>query len=343
MNQESGQPELVTEGLRLSLQGREILHGISLTVRRGELLSLLGPSGCGKSTLLKTLAGLLECTGGDIRIGGQSVIRCPTEKRGTVIVFQDLRLFPNMTVAGNIAFSLRLQKIPKAQRDRRVRELLEIVHLPGFEDRDVKQLSGGQMQRVALARALAAQPRVLLLDEPFSSLDEQLRDEMRNFVLELHRSSGITIVMVTHDRQEALSMSDRIALMMDGTMMQEGTPQEIYSAPACREISDYLGGCSYLTGRVTCGRFESPVWNGPAPGYQDGTWTARVLPGMIRLLPEGSWEVIRSRYLGENRQVEVRKAGCVLSAKTGQELTAGMQCGLELRPEPLLLYPQSPV
>ena len=231
-------PALELSGLRVRLQGEEILCGIDLAVQKGELLSLLGPSGCGKSTLLKTVAGLLEPSCGAICMDGTSVLDLPPEKRGAVIVFQDLRLFPNMTVGGNIGFPMRLRGVPRAQQQKRIRELLDIVRLPGLENRNVRHLSGGQMQRVALARALAAEPKLLLLDEPFSSLDEALREEMRNFVLELHRRTDITIVMVTHDRQEALSMSDRIALMIGGRLLQEGTPRQIYETPASREISD---------------------------------------------------------------------------------------------------------
>ena len=217
------------------------------------MISLLGPSGCGKSTLLKTVAGLLEAQGGDVCIEGSSVLNMPTEKRGAVIVFQDLRLFPNLSVEGNIEFSLKLKGISRSQREQRVRELLEIVKLPGMQKRKINELSGGQMQRVALARALAAQPRLLLLDEPFSSLDEQLREQMRSFVQELHQRTQTTIVMVTHDREEALSMSDRIALMIDGQIVQVDVPEKIYRYPISKRVSDYFGGCSYLSGQVKTG------------------------------------------------------------------------------------------
>ena len=332
-------PALETVGLRVCLQGEEILHGIDLKVQKGELLSLLGPSGCGKSTLLKTVAGLLDCSGGEVRIGGASVMDRPTEQRGAVIVFQDLRLFPHMTVAGNIGFALRLRGVPKKEQESRIRELLEIVHLPGLENRNVSHLSGGQMQRVALARALAAEPKLLLLDEPFSSLDEQLREEMRSFVLELHRKSDITMILVTHDRQEALSMSDRIALIIDGTLLQEGTPQQIYTAPATREISDYLGGCSYLPGTIRGGVFESPVLTIPAEGSPDGPCTARITPGMLRLRQEGEWEVTRVSYLGESRLVQLQRCGCTLTARTGLAICTGMNCGLDFLPDQVVFYP----
>ena len=170
------------EDLKVSLQKKEILHGISLEIQEGEFVSLLGKSGCGKTTLLKCIAGLLEQESGDIRIQGASVMDQQPKNRGTVIVFQDLRLFPHMTAEKNIAFPMELKKVPKKERKERVEELLRAVQLPGFGKRRMREMSGGQMQRVALARALAAEPRVLLLDEPFSGLDEGLRTEMARLV-----------------------------------------------------------------------------------------------------------------------------------------------------------------
>lgn len=306
------QPMLETRALTVRLGGQEILHQIDLTVRQGELMTLLGPSGCGKSTLLKAVAGLLEPDGGDVRIGGRSVTGLPTEKRGAVIVFQDLRLFPHMSVAGNIEFSLKLRGIPRSQRTETVRRLLEVVRLPGMEARRVSQLSGGQMQRVALARALAAQPRLLLLDEPFSSLDEGLRREMDDFVQELHRQSNITILMVTHDKGEALSISDRIALMIGGQLVQVDVPEAIYRHPALQAA---------------------------APGCPDGRWTARIRPGTVRLLEEGPWEVTRVRYQGESSLVSLRLDDSTLTALTGGPVPVGTQWGVSIDAGELQFFP----
>lgn len=207
---------LKIENLSIKLQKEEILHDVSLEIKEGEFVSLLGASGCGKTTLLKSIAGLLETEDGSISIDGQKMDHVAPEKRGTVIVFQDLRLFPHMTVEKNISFALQLKKVPKKEQKKRVEKLLEDVQLSGYGDRRMKEMSGGQLQRVALARALAAEPKVLLLDEPFSGLDEKLRMEMGALVKRLHQEWKLTTILVTHDKREALQMSDRIALMSGG-------------------------------------------------------------------------------------------------------------------------------
>jgi len=335
-------PELEIRDLIVSLHKKEILHKINLTVYKGEMISLLGPSGCGKSTLLKTVAGLLEAQEGDVCIEGSSVLNMPTEKRGAVIVFQDLRLFPNLSVEGNIEFSLKLKGISRSQREQRVRELLEIVKLPGMQKRKINELSGGQMQRVALARALAAQPRLLLLDEPFSSLDEQLREQMCSFVQELHQRTQTTIVMVTHDREEALSMSDRIALMIDGQIVQVDVPEKIYRHPINKRVSDYFGGCSYLFGQVRNGIFYHPALQMPVSGYADGDWVARILPGMVHLCEDGNWKVTKVCYQGESSLVTLQREDSILTARVMEAPGVGKMCGVRVDAEELLLLKQEP-
>lgn len=208
--------KLCIEKLRVALNHEPILHNISLQVEQGEFLSLQGPSGCGKSTLLKSIAGILPAEQGHIYLDGRDITNLPIHQRGTVIVFQDMRLFPNMNVEDNIAFPLKMQRVPKAQRLETARELLEKVQLSGYGKRRIHQLSGGQQQRVALARALAARPKLLLLDEPFSALDEELRQGMRDLVLQLHHEFSMTTILVTHDRHEAIEMADRVVSMKDG-------------------------------------------------------------------------------------------------------------------------------
>ena len=206
--------------INVELGKKHILKKVSLEVKTGQLISLLGSSGCGKSTLLKTVAGIIEPSSGDVLIDGKSVLGVPVHRRGAVIVFQDLRLFPHMTVAENVEFALKMSGMKKQQYREIAREQLEKVRLEGLEDRRISQISGGQMQRVALARAFAVRPSVMLLDEPFSSLDEELRLEMGNLLLELQRESELTTVLVTHDTQEARRLSDAIAYMKDGEIVR---------------------------------------------------------------------------------------------------------------------------
>ena len=218
---------LEVNGLFVDIKGQPILKGVDFSVKSGELMGLLGPSGCGKSTLLKAVAGILPPKSGSILIGGEDMANVPPHKRGAVIVFQDMRLFPNMTALENVAFPIKMRGVPKRQRLEQAEQLMKSVQLCGLERRRINELSGGQQQRVALARALAAQPRLLLLDEPFTALDNELKEEIRALVLELHRKFRTTTVLVTHDRQEAFAMADRIAVMRDGRVMRQGARDEM--------------------------------------------------------------------------------------------------------------------
>lgn len=248
--------------LSVVLNKNSILEDMSLEVKDREFLSLLGPSGCGKSTLLKAIAGINPVSSGTISLDGENITDKPAYKRGTVIVFQDMRLFPNMTVSENVAYPLRIQGVRKEDRKKKAENYLEYVHLEGLGDRKVSQISGGQQQRVALARALAAEPRMLLLDEPFSSLDENLREDMRKLVKDLHNEFNMTTILVTHDRQEALSMADRVALMFDGRIVQTGLPEEILREPADIRVEDYFGGNMYVRGTVKDGIFTASDGSG---------------------------------------------------------------------------------
>ena len=218
---------LEVNGLFVDIKGQPILKGVDFSVKGGELMGLLGPSGCGKSTLLKAVAGILPPKSGSILIGGEDMANVPPHKRGAVIVFQDMRLFPNMTALENVAFPIKMRGVPKRQRLEQAEQLMKSVQLCGLERRRINELSGGQQQRVALARALAAQPRLLLLDEPFTALDNELKEEIRALVLELHKKFRTTTVLVTHDRQEAFAMADRIAVMRDGRVMRQGARDEM--------------------------------------------------------------------------------------------------------------------
>ena len=238
--------KLEIRDLTVSYDTGVVLKDLCLQMAEGEFMSLLGPSGCGKTTLMKAIAGILPVEQGTVMLDGEDITHLPIHKRGTVIVFQDMRLFPHMTVADNVAFPLKMQGIPKTKRLERAHDLLEKVQMDGYENRLPSELSGGQQQRVALARALASQPRLLLLDEPFSALDDNLREEMRRLELDLRRAFGMTVLLVTHDREEALSMSDRVAVMFDGNLLQVGTPRQVYDRPVSRQVADYFGDCVYL-------------------------------------------------------------------------------------------------
>ncbi len=219
----------------------EALHGVSLSIRRGELLTLLGPSGCGKTTLLRILAGFVRPTQGEVRLAGERVNDVPPARRNVGLVFQNYSLFPHMTVFDNVAFGLQMRHLDRATIQKRVMEVLELVHLADYLKAYPSQLSGGMQQRIALARVIAIQPRALLLDEPFGAIDRRLRDEMQVEVRKLQQKLGITTLFVTHDQQEALIMSDRIVVMNGGRVEQEGLPLAIYDSPRTRFVAGFLG------------------------------------------------------------------------------------------------------
>lgn len=334
--------ELVIDNLRVKLQKEEILHGINLKIEDGSFVSLLGASGCGKTTLLKSIAGLLEADSGDIRMEDVSILGMPPEKRGTIIVFQDLRLFPHMTVEQNIRFPMELQKIPKEKQRETVARLLEDVRLAGFEKRKIRQLSGGQRQRVALARALAANPKVLLLDEPFSGLDEQLRLEMGELVKRLHREWGITTILVTHDKREALQMSDKIALMSQGTLLQYDEPENIFYHPVSREVADYFGKANYIDGIVENGVFKSDLGHiemrtSHVEEGLTGKVQAMIRPFGITLekaaASEGVGRITDFSFMGDMAEVTVEmEQGQVLSLiRHGEWIEKGLEKGCKVK------------
>jgi spermidine/putrescine transport system ATP-binding protein len=226
------------------------VDAMDLHVRQGEFFSLLGPSGCGKTTTLRMIAGLEFPTQGSLRIHGVEMGLLPPNKRPVNTVFQSYALFPHMDVETNIGFGLEMRKVPKAERRRRVRQAIELVRLEGLDRRKPAQLSGGQQQRVALARALVNEPKVLLLDEPLGALDLQLRQNMQSELKSLQREVGITFVYVTHDQEEALTMSDRIGVMRDGRLLQVAGPEELYERPATRFVADFIGRSNILPGTV---------------------------------------------------------------------------------------------
>jgi iron(III) transport system ATP-binding protein len=259
------------------------LDGIRLVIEPGELFFLLGASGCGKTTLLRCIAGLETPTSGSIHFGEREVTKMPPHKREAAMVFQSYALWPHMTVAQNIAFGLEERKVPKPEIKRRVGEALEMVQLPGYGERSIDQMSGGQQQRVSLARALVVKPKCLLLDEPLSNLDAQLRVEMRREIRRIVKENGLTGIYVTHDQEEALAMADRMAVLTRGRIGQVGTPEEIYRDPRSAYVANFIGETNIVQGEVMetragfskvrtpageiVGRVTDPGWT-PAAGEQ---------------------------------------------------------------------------
>ena len=278
------------------------VDGASLCVARGELVALLGPSGCGKTTLLRLIAGFEHPDGGTVAVDGRDVAGgsawVPPEARKVGMVFQDYALFPHLTVWANVGFGL-----PRRRRASRVPELLRIVGLDGLGKRYPHELSGGQQQRVALARALAPAPSLVLLDEPWSNVDPFLRESLRAEVAEIIRPLGVTVLLVTHDREEAFSFADRIALMRDGAIVQQGTAEELYFAPESRWAAEFVGAANVLTGRVVGGRVETTLGAFPANGATTAL-AARVLvrPELLELEPSpaGAGEVVAREFRGHD-------------------------------------------
>ncbi len=237
---------LEIQDVEVSYGPTRVLHGISLGVAAGEFVALLGPSGCGKTTLLRAVSGFVTVSAGRIAVGGREITHAPPDKRGMAMVFQSYALWPHMTTAQNLGYGLKLRRVPKAQIDRRVGEILAMLKLDGFGPRNVTQLSGGQRQRVALGRALAISPELLLLDEPLSNLDARIREEVRHEITALQAKLGITTIHVTHDREEAMVMADRIAILDAGRIAQLGSPEEVYNRPNSPFVASFMGAGNVL-------------------------------------------------------------------------------------------------
>lgn len=264
------------------------VDSIDIRIEAGEFFSLLGPSGCGKTTTLRMIAGFEVPTSGQIFLGEADITGVPAHKRDMGMVFQNYALFPHRTVNQNVAFGLRMRGMDKAEIDRKVAGALELVSLAGYGDRSPDQLSGGQQQRVALARAIVIEPTVLLCDEPLGALDKKLRQQMQFELKELQRTLGLTTVFVTHDQEEAMAMSDRIAVMSEGRVEQIGTPAEIYNAPQSRFVADFIGDANVLKCRPRAGQDAWELVDGtaidPPPGAQEAC-TVALRPERIAIQP----------------------------------------------------------
>ena len=288
-----------------------VLDRCSLDVAVGEIVTLLGPSGCGKTTLLRCSAGFWTPDGGTIRIDGPDLARVPGNRRPVGVVFQSYALFPHLTVAGNVGYGLRMRGLPRAEIANRVAAALETVALSGFAERFPAQLSGGQQQRVAIARVLVLEPRVLLLDEPFNALDAKLRGTMQVELRQLIKRLGITAIFVTHDQEEALTMSDRIAVMRDGRIEQAAPPDEVFDRPASAYVADFIGSSNFWQGRAAQGRVALPDGQTVASAL-DGPVKVMARPHNLRLVPgeQGPWcgTVLFHRTIGPLVEYHVRTA-----------------------------------
>ncbi|MEW6631099.1 MAG: ABC transporter ATP-binding protein [Pseudomonadota bacterium] len=254
---DTGQPAVEFRNIDIAYGKFVAVRDFSLSIRKGSFVTLLGPSGCGKTTILRSIAGLVDISAGQIMIGGQRVDDVPIYKRNIGLVFQSYALFPHKSVFDNVAFGLKYRNVPKPEIARKVGQALAMVRLPGSEKKLPSQLSGGQQQRIALARAIVFEPQVLLLDEPLSALDANMREEMRVEIKKIQKETGITAIFVTHDQEEALSMSDRIVVMNAGSAEQIGTPEEVYERPATAFVADFLGKANMLAG--TTGKPDGAV------------------------------------------------------------------------------------
>lgn len=259
--------------------GIRVIDGLDLHIPDGSFFTLLGPSGCGKTTLLRVIAGFIRPSGGRLAFGDVDMTQVPAHRRGIGMVFQDYALFPDKTVFDNVAYGLRARRTDAATLRRKVGEYLERVGMSGFAERHPAALSGGQRQRVALARALAIEPEVLLMDEPLSNLDAQLRLQIRAAIADLQREIGITTVFVTHDQEEALTLSDRIAVFSEGQVQQVGTPQEIYERPRNRFVADFIGETNFLDAQVLGLEGDQALCQGPGGQPFRAETVAGVLPG----------------------------------------------------------------
>ncbi|MGH2865513.1 MAG: ABC transporter ATP-binding protein, partial [Solirubrobacteraceae bacterium] len=325
-----------------------------LTVHAGELVTLLGPSGCGKTTTLRLVAGLEDADGGTISVGGRDITRLPASKRDMGMVFQAYSLFPHMTVRQNVAFGLRLRGVDAAARDKRAMDMLELVQLGSQAGRYPHQISGGQQQRVALARALAIKPEVVLLDEPFASLDANLRASVREDVASILRESATTTLLVTHDQDEALSLADLVAVLRGGTIAQYATPQDLYARPLDDQLARFIGEANLFEGTIEGTLVDTPLgkltahWHG-APPRMSCPATVLVRPEQIQLHPAHgttglTGTIVGSGYHGHDAVLRVKLGqehndqSLIVRTQGGNELPLGSDVILTVR-GPVLVWP----
>lgn len=340
--------DVTFEAVRKSFGDVEVLRGFDMHIGAGELVAVLGPSGCGKTTALRILSGFERPTAGRILVGGRDITAVPTNQRGIGMVFQAYSLFPNMTVADNVDYGLRVQRVGAPERRRRVDELLEITGLAALRDRHPAALSGGQQQRVALARAIATRPSVLLLDEPLSALDSIVRVQMRDEIRRLQREFGITSMFVTHDQEEALSMADRVAVVNAGVVEQIDEPQKLYREPRTRFVASFVGTVSEIGVGAVAGDGKLKVLS---PGEHLETLLVR--PEDLELVPDlaGDYIVTAQSYTGQRTSVCAQAFGDAVgpelvssvSALDASTVAVGTRVSARLSGQPALRIPPASV
>jgi putative spermidine/putrescine transport system ATP-binding protein len=328
--------------------GTRALEPATLDIARGETLVLLGPSGCGKTTMLRIIAGLeMPDEGGKVLFDGKDMTRVPIERRNVGMVFQSYALFPNMSVAENIGYGLKIRGVAKAERDARVAELVTLTNITGLENRRIDQLSGGQRQRVALARAVAIRPGILLLDEPLTALDAALRDRLRGELNRLLRALGITAIYVTHDQSEAMELGDRIVVMSKGAIAQIGSPRDIYFTPRNRFVAEFIGAANIIESPVENGHLVLPGGRQPITSNVNlAVAVAMVRPESIRVVDAGSAGLAGTidsvSFNGDRQRLVVSGAAdkpLAIEVSNTVQAKAGERVGLSIAPEAVRLLP----
>src|SRR5512145_622682 len=346
--------------LEVSYGATQVLHKVSLAVAAGEFVALLGPSGCGKTTLLRAVSGFVPVSGGRIAVGGRDITHAPPDKRGMAMVFQSYALWPHMTTAQNLGYGLKLRHVAKHEIAKRVAEILAMLKLEGFGERNVTQLSGGQRQRVALGRALAVNPKILLLDEPLSNLDARIREDVRHEIKALQQSIGITAIHVTHDREEAMVMADRIVILDAGDIVQAGAPEEVYNRPNSPFVAAFMGAANAIELRARGEANQILIEAGPHNGEAriaraDGVASGPVVvhfrseaahltdPGA----PVGGEELVlrgriaQSSYPGGFWRYAVRVGEQQFMVDDERRLAVGAEVGIRLSSNALHVYPRT--
>jgi ABC-type sugar transport system ATPase subunit len=338
--------ELQLKNLTIRYGNLPVVRNFHLEVHDGEMVALLGPSGAGKTTVLKAVAGLIQPHEGEIIIDGQPVKNLPPEKRNAVMVFQKSLLFPFMNVAQNIAFGMRMQGVQGREARLKIREIMHLTELDGLGRRKIHELSGGQQQRVSLARALVLKPAVLLLDEPLSNLDANLRRQMRELIQDIQTETRITTLFVTHDQAEALMLSHRVGLLLDGRLRQVGEPRDLFYRPVDTDVARFFGGCNFIPGRIKDGKFHSEFATVPTTQTNGNghLMTATIRPEDIVIASDSEYalqgQVQKTNFEGSTTRIWVQcKDNRFVVLTPDADFSPGQNVGLHLPPEKIRIFP----